>query len=138
MIPTLSARGRQRLLQDLARGELSGYRHPLDREPPVGLASYLKDSRDRPESVQQQAAPAPAVPGQGLELVLWLGLLLFDGALALLDLLQSRQAAAQAVRRGNREITMGLPPEGTGGQGKGGYPTLAMACVGTVDPLSCC
>jgi hypothetical protein len=98
MNPTLAERSRQQQRLALAHGRSA--RHPVDPELPIALTVYLQaeqppapaaakaEIRQPPESIEPEATQLPGAAGQpAAELLLWLGLLLLDGALALLDLI---------------------------------------------------
>ena len=106
MIPTLAARSRQRQLQDLALGRT---RTPSQVEPeqPLALLSYLQtgDSsvagieppctvEHQPQQPEHDAIRTTRTMPSWMELLIWLALLLMDGALALLDLLRNRPGPA--------------------------------------------
>jgi hypothetical protein len=106
VIPTLASRSRLQRLQDLAWEHV----HPpcqVTAELPLGLQSYQPDPT-RPEPLALQEAPALSqrsaantAQAPALELLLWLSLVLIDGAVALADLLaQSRRRLGQQRRRG--------------------------------------
>ena len=99
MNPTLAERSRQQQRLALAHGRSA--RHPVDPELPIALTVYLQaeqppapapaaraEIRQPPEGIEPEATQRPGAAGQpAAELLLWLGLLLLDGALALLDLI---------------------------------------------------
>ena len=122
MIPTLSARLRRQQLQDLARM----HEHPpcqLKPEPPLALQSYLHriddihvdsdapapgcESACEDISAEQQCTSVrPALPA-GIELLLWLALLLIDSGIALRDLLAENRRRSQGRPQGSRRNTSG-------------------------------
>ena len=128
VIPTLAARSRQRQLQDLALGRTPTPRQ-VESEPPLALLSYLQTSdsselaisavaeaADRASELETQPScvveavpqhlqldavrPAHPMPSW-MELLIWLALLLVDGALALRDLISQRHKPVIHPHHGN-------------------------------------
>ena len=116
MIPTLAARLRQQRLHDLAR-EHAHPRYQVEAELPLALQSTLScaataapahepvceaiSAEHRPSRV---VTPLPA----GIELLLWLAVMLIDGAIALRDLLAQSRRQARGSRR-STENTKRVP-----------------------------
>lgn len=151
VIPTLAERSRQRQRLAFSRGERSGFCQPQDLGPPAGLVAYLNRSEDRPHPPSPQASEertgstgpeqrsslAMTLTPEGrrpwLAVLVWLGLLLFDGALALHDLLTLRRPKAPGGACSSQTIAPRLSSRSQGSEG-----ALLTGSTRTGGPLSCC